>query len=687
MGGSFSVAATRGCRATHTLITAALALVALAVPFAGTAAAQPAASKVDTADITMPAGVVVTPDGETWISDEIYGLCRVTPDGPEQTEFCAPEAPEPVGPPVPEGMPEPTPEPPTRPTGTGQIAFDAVSSNFYVAEGTSGGSGVWRMHWDAAGHRIDSAAKIFDSTGVTRIVALALTETRDVVFSDKETAAIRRLDDPAHITTPEASAAIAGFSLAKGALSLAVLGQDIYLADEGLVTKIDHADISGNAVAVAGQPALDAGVSALAADTDRRVVFAGTSTPKLTDAVLSIKDDALSVAAYDRGYANITGMGVGPGGALYVAHDPNSALSPGVDTSGQATLYVKARGPLVAPDAKLVTKPDAAQQSGLPAFTFEALNGSADTHFECTLDDSPVACATTGPARGAYTQPLGDELGEGTHTFTVRAANVPEADATDWGPLATYAFRVDRTAPVVTIDEPSSHTAAGGSVRLYFSADGNGVTYTCRVDRGPARACSPPRDFGDLEPGEHTITVVGTDDALNPSDPLTWSVTATAAPAPASPGAAPTGTTATAGAAAAATTPAPVATPAQARVPRIEIGVPCVEVSPARAAASLRLSGRNAVVRFRAPDRARYAKFTLRRPRGARGARLVETLAYARVVRAGAAHTTRIALTRSQRRNVAGGRTRLAIAYGTCRTRVGDWQWVATANATREGNR
>jgi hypothetical protein len=120
----------------------------------------------------------------------------------------------------------------------------------------------------------------------------------------------------------------------------------------------------------------------------------------------------------------------------------------------------------------------------------------------------------------------------------------------------------------VTIDEPSSHTAAGGTVRLYFSADGNGVTYTCRVDRGPARACSPPRDFGDLEPGEHTITVVGTDEALNPSDPVTWPVIATAAPEPASPSTASAATTFPAGATAAATTPAPVATPAQPSAPR-----------------------------------------------------------------------------------------------------------------------
>jgi hypothetical protein len=131
---------------------------------------------------------------------------------------------------------------------------------------------------------------------------------------------------------------------------------------------------------------------------------------------------------------------------------------------------------------------------------------------------------------------------------------------------------------------------------------------------------------------------------------------------------------------------APIAVTPQPRVPRLEIGVACVEVSAARASARFSLQGRNAIVRFRAPSAARYAKFTLRKASGARrrGA-VVETLAYAKVARAGAAHTTRIALTRGQRRLVRAGATRLAIAYGTCRTQVGSWQWVTTS--TTEGTR
>src|SRR3954453_12468939 len=123
MGGSISLVAARGRRATHTLIAAALALVLLAL-LAGTAAAQSAGTRVAAVGMTTPAGVAVTPDGDVWGSDALYGLCPVSPDGavgasdalsglahvsrvaPDRDEIWAPEPVEPATPPVPEGTVE-----------------------------------------------------------------------------------------------------------------------------------------------------------------------------------------------------------------------------------------------------------------------------------------------------------------------------------------------------------------------------------------------------------------------------------------------------------------------------------------------------------------------------------------------------------------------------------------------------
>ena len=99
MGGYISLAATRGCRATH-FIMAALSAVVLALRFAATASAAPSAAPlVDHQSVrdagglglTAPAAVVETPDHAVWISDELYGVCRVKASGRVEIDFSATE--------------------------------------------------------------------------------------------------------------------------------------------------------------------------------------------------------------------------------------------------------------------------------------------------------------------------------------------------------------------------------------------------------------------------------------------------------------------------------------------------------------------------------------------------------------------------------------------------------------------
>jgi hypothetical protein len=234
---------------------------------------------------------------------------------------------------------------------------------------------------------------------------------------------------------------------------------------------------------------------------------------------------------------------------------------------------------------------------------------------------------------------------------------------------------LDSTAPTVSIDAPSSHTAPDGRLRLYFSADEAGVSFACQVDDEAAAPCDAPHDFT-LAEGEHVIAVRATDDAGNTSAPVTWNVTATAAPPPT--------TVITIVDHGPIVDPGPMAVTPQTRVPRIEIGSACMEVSASRANARFSLRGRNALVRFQAPAAARYAEFTLRSAHGGqrRGA-VVGKLGSADLARAGATHTTRIALTSRQRRLVRSGDARLAIAYGSCRGHAGEWHWVAPRATAR----
>jgi hypothetical protein len=698
MGGSISLAATRGCRATQ-FIAAALTAGLLALLFAATASAgQSAAPVVDHqvvrehggTGLTAPASVAETRDGSVWISDELYGICRVTDHGLVESDFCAPEPLEP-----PDGAVVVPLVDPTRPTVAHQMAFDPETDNFYVAEGASGGSGVWRLHWDAGSNEIGGATKIYDSTVEDdRVMALALTGAGDVVFASKRTPNIRLLPDPAKIVGPLSSGLVTtvGFSLNEEVTSLATLGSTIYLADAGRLTQLDPAT-HGTAVPVAGQAA-DTVIAALASDSAHQRLYAGTSNDNLVDSVLSYTPEhGFGQAPYTTGYTFVTGLGVGAGGALYIAHDPNAALTPSVESAGVADVFVKPYGAADLPVVRFTDKPSVVQNAGPFRFAFDALaNGRAGTRYQCSLDGDAFADCTD-PGTGTGSMRI-DELPAGIHRLKVRATNDPAGPAVEWGPTREWVFSVDATKPAVTIDNDAGDAVAvGGAFRLRFSANGTGpVTYTCALDDQTPVSCISGKRYT-LAPGDHVLTVVGRDAAGNESDPVTFDVTAIADPTPPADEQPPAGDESGNGGAVGETTAqvpagsATVVVPSTDRAPRLEIGVPCVEVSPSRAAAAgFRIDGRKAIIRFRAPDEARYAKFTLRRSTGKRsGARIVEALAYAKVARTGATHTTRIALTRGQRRLVRNGRFGLAIAYGTCRTQVGQWEWLSNANTAREG--
>jgi hypothetical protein len=356
-------------------------------------------------------------------------------------------------------------------------------------------------------------------------------------------------------------------------------------------------------------------------------------------------------------------------------------------------VFVKSRGSLDAPRVTLTATPNAFAGSGAPADVAIRFQSRPGVTFTCSwaAGAEPLSartCPADAQGAGSFTPP--ETLAEGTYHFTVQAGI-----GTDTGPVTRFDFTVDTTAPTVSMAPDASTTAVGGAIRLAFSASEVGVVFECRLDQGPLELCSSPKSYAGRSLGTHTFEVRATDAAGNIGTLTPWTFTSVASPAPPAEPAAPVTPAPSDPAAAASPAPAPAAGPqaaaarsvpvavqATVRPPRQDISVPCVAISPSRERARFSLSGSMAVVRFRAPGQARYAKFTLRR--GSR-APVVETLGYAPVRTAGVAHTARIPLTRSQRSSLRTGHIRLAVAYGTCRTQVG--RWATLTNSHQKGSR
>src|SRR5919202_1230982 len=153
------------------LLGASIALFTIAMP--GVASADPDPVAGAGASITAPGGIVETPDGGLWITDEVRGVCRVALDPQPRlvdSQWCGTGAPEnenhgpepgdtdalPVAPIVPiDGNGTAI-----GPASAGGLAFDPQTDNFYVADRDSSGGGVWRLHFDRASGVIDGSARL-----------------------------------------------------------------------------------------------------------------------------------------------------------------------------------------------------------------------------------------------------------------------------------------------------------------------------------------------------------------------------------------------------------------------------------------------------------------------------------------------------------------------------------------------
>jgi hypothetical protein len=617
----------------------ALALCA-ALPFA--ASAQAATPLVNSgAGLTLPSGVAEGPAGSIWVADGLNGICRVDParaDVLVPSEYCAPH-PAPLAPPRP------------GPSVAFQMAFDALSSNLFVAEGSSKDSGVWRMHVTADGLTIDSAERVV-SAGLNRVFALALgVDASDpakpaayVDFNGRDDGVIHRLANAATAAPVGISATqVVGVSNTPGVLSMANLDGALYLAENTGVSRIATPGPSAAAASVAGFPAGAAVPNALVADPARGRVYAGTANPSEPDRVDVLTAADGMVSTYDSPFFFVGGLALRGDGSLLVGDDP-SASGGANHPVGQGRLWSVALQTAHLPAVTITSGPQVYSSSAQAMFTFTSA-GSAT--FSCRVDGGAEApCEDPSGPDGSQSYA---GLAEGSHSFEVRVDGSSR--------VARYAFLVDRTAPTVQVDNPASDKVTDGdALRVRFSSGEFGVTYACELDGGYVHACDPPVWLRGFDLGKHTLTVTPTDLAGNVGATLAWTFERVAPP-PAPP--APVDSSGPGPEASASATP-------DATSAASSVAPACRPLAGQARKGSYKLAGRVLTVRITAPSEARYAKLSLR-PRGLKQG---ETVTVKPLTGTGA-RDVRVVLTRAQAVRLRSRRATLTVGYGSCSKTIG----------------
>jgi hypothetical protein len=499
------------------LVALALVLV-LVVPSEGEV--QPDLLVPSGSGLSEPGGLVKV-NGQLWVADGLLGVCRVDTDADAviQDDFCRPEGVE--------------AEPPAAsPPGAVGLSYDPVSSNFYVGDPSSKATGVWKLHLDTVTGLIDSAAALPD-TAVDRITALTLADENDdgaaeLYFAVKRSATIYRVVDPAG--SPQRQ--VAGFASDEATPSLAALdspttvGATLFLAEADGVTQLElPSGVPTTATPVPGAPvAVPGGVpNALAVDAVRNRLYAGTMNENLVDQVDALDLGSGAMETFATGFSGISAMLVDTDGGLLVGDDPSVASGAG-EAGGQARLWKLALTAFNTPRTTIDAAPPTFTNQTDLTFDFSSRAG---TTFECSLDDAPwTPCG--GVASGSITYP---GLADGPHPFQVRAVDPDPAIGT--GPAVRRTVVVDTVTPSAFIENGQEDSVVEGDrLTMSFSANEQGVRYTCMLDGGAPEPCDSPFWLSNLALGDHVFSVTPTDFAGNAGTAAEFAFTVVEPPAP-----------------------------------------------------------------------------------------------------------------------------------------------------------
>jgi hypothetical protein len=181
--------------------------------------------------------------------------------------------------------------------------------------------------------------------------------------------------------------------------------------------------------------------------------------------------------------------------------DAGGAIA-GLPPAGASTVSVLAPD-TAAPQLTILSRPPPKSTNRRPAFGFAA---SEPATFACRID-----AGVSQPCASPFVSPLA--LGDGDHVFEVVAT-----DAAGNRSRATVEFAIDTHAPqtLVRARPPAVLRTEAARIRatVRLGSDESGVSFVCKVDRGPSRLCGyrVSRRFG---PGKHRIRVRARDEVGN----------------------------------------------------------------------------------------------------------------------------------------------------------------------------
>ncbi|MDX6588189.1 MAG: large repetitive protein [Solirubrobacterales bacterium] len=159
----------------------------------------------------------------------------------------------------------------------------------------------------------------------------------------------------------------------------------------------------------------------------------------------------------------------------------------------------------VAPETTITDPPNGSVRSSRVDLEFSSSDPGST--FECSLDGSSFAtCAS----------PRSLALGEGEHTFAVRATDAPgNVDPTP----AEATFTVDTVSPDVLITSGPKAKTKKTKAKFKYEADEGDVEFRCKLDGGNYASCpAAGMDFTGVSQGRHVFRVRAVDEAGNTSD-------------------------------------------------------------------------------------------------------------------------------------------------------------------------